>query len=90
MDVTIFPRKLSGSIAAIDSKYHTHRLLTALAMALFCDTDSKVHTLDTGNIFSGIAREIITDMSEDLSATIACLTALLTQKSPELYCGESG
>lgn len=90
MDVTIFPRKLSGSIAAIDSKSHAHRLLTALAMALFCDTDSKVHTLDTGNIFSGIAREIITDMSEDLSATIACLTALLTQKSPELYCGESG
>ena len=90
MDVTIFPRKLSGSIAAIDSKSHAHRLLTALAMALFCSADSNVYALNTGKKFSDISREIITDMSEDLSATMSCLTALLSQKSPELYCGESG
>lgn len=87
MNIKIFPGKLSGNIAAIDSKSHAHRLLIALAMAYLYDTSDQEFPVDA---YRDTACKIITDISEDLSATIGCLESLLTEDDPHLYCGESG
>ncbi|MBQ0078293.1 MAG: 3-phosphoshikimate 1-carboxyvinyltransferase, partial [Eubacterium sp.] len=74
MKVTITPTKLSGTIEAIPSKSHAHRVLIALRLA----------QLAGGNISLQIP-----SFNKDIEATKACLAALDTD-CPRLDCNESG
>ena len=58
MDITIQPRKIKGSIDAIASKSHAHRVLICAA---FADKPTQIY---------------LNEISQDISATIDCLTAL--------------
>lgn len=72
MQVKLSPRWLSGSLSAVQSKSHLHRLLIA-------------------NSLSGSQQNIkLGPLSDDITATIECLTALGTEEAPEIHCNESG
>lgn len=91
MDIIITPKKLNGTIRAVDSKSHAHRLLIAAAMAI-AGAD-----ISCARSFSDLADDMISDPSEDLTATAACMKTLLScsrsscpEDLPQFRCGESG
>ena len=76
MKIKITPQQLNGTIEAIPSKSHAHRLLIAQKLASL----------------QGCGQEIplvIPTFSEDIDATKGCL-AQLDQKHPCFDCRESG
>ena len=90
MDIIITPKKLNGTIRAVDSKSHAHRLLIAAAMAI-AGAD-----ISCAGSFSDLADDMISDPSEDLTATAACMKTLLSfprsscpEDLPQFRCGES-
>lgn len=89
MDIQITPRKLKGTIRAVDSKSHAHRLLIATAMAgaetAIAGTDipcAEMAAGDTAGLFSELSDGMINDPSEDLAATAACMKTLLSCMQP--------
>lgn len=76
MNITIDPRKLSGTIDAIPSKSHAHRLLIACKLAEL-----------QGRGIGGAAD--IPSFSDDIDATKNCLVQL-DKDMPFLDCRESG
>ncbi|MDO4392981.1 MAG: 3-phosphoshikimate 1-carboxyvinyltransferase [Bacillota bacterium] len=76
MKVTIFPQKLKGTIGAIPSKSHAHRILIA----------QKLAHIQSQGAESSVE---VPSFSKDIEATKACLKALDSEK-PHLNCGESG
>ena len=65
MNMKITPHRLSGELAAIDSKSHGHRLLIASVLSELCKAD--------GDIARGIDNIQITNPSLDMDATRNCL-----------------
>ena len=55
MDIIITPKKLNGTIRAVDSKSHAHRLLIAAAMAI-AGAD-----ISCAGSFSDLADDMISD-----------------------------
>ena len=76
MKMKITPRILSGTIEAMPSKSHAHRLLIARKLAELQGNPRK-------------DRVEIPAFSDDIEATIACLSQL-GKNTPYLECGESG
>ena len=76
MEIKITPRKLEGTIEAMPSKSHAHRLLIA----------RKLSELQGGALDGGIE---IPAFSDDIEATMACINQL-DKNTPYLECGESG
>ena len=76
MDIKITPRKLEGTIEAMPSKSHGHRLLIA----------RKLSELQGGALEGGIE---IPAFSDDIEATMACI-GQLDKHTPYLECRESG
>lgn len=74
MKVTITPHKLTGTIEAIPSKSHAHRVLIAQRLA---------------QLAGGSVSLQIPSFSKDIEATKACLAAL-DEDAPRLDCNESG
>lgn len=75
MEMKITPRILTGTIEAMPSKSHAHRLLLARKLAEM-----------QGNQCEGGVE--IPAFSDDIEATIACLSQL-DKNTPYLQCGES-
>lgn len=76
MKVKIIPKKLRGTIVAIPSKSHAHRVLIAQKLAQIQGAENAEN-------------EKISTFSEDIKATKICLYAL--EKSSTIFnCGESG
>ena len=76
MEIKITPRKLTGTIEAMPSKSHAHRLLIA----------RKLSELQGGALEGGIE---IPAFSDDIEATMACI-GQLDKNTPYLECRESG
>ena len=76
MEIKITPRKLEGTIEAMPSKSHAHRLLIA----------RKLSELQGGALEGGIE---IPPFSDDIEATMACISQL-DKNTPYLECRESG
>lgn len=76
MNVTITPRKLNGTIDAIPSKSHAHRVLIAQKLAQL-QGQRKTDSL------------VIPTFSDDIAATKNCLVQL-DKQMPYLDCKESG
>ena len=76
MEIKITPRKLEGTIEAMPSKSHAHRLLIA----------RKISELQGGALEGGVE---IPAFSDDIEATMACISQL-DKNTPYLECGESG
>ncbi len=76
MEIKITPRKLEGTIEAMPSKSHAHRLLIA----------RKLSELQGGALEGGVE---IPAFSDDIEATMACISQL-DKNTPYLECGESG
>lgn len=76
MDIKIIPRKLKGSIDALPSKSHAHRVLIAQKLAQLQSGEN--HTKHT-----------VPSFSADIDATKNCL-AQLNKEKPFLDCKESG
>ena len=76
MKMKITPRILSGTIEAMPSKSHAHRLLIARKLAELQGNPRK-------------DRVEIPAFSDDIEATIACLSQM-GKNTPYLECGESG
>lgn len=76
MNVKIIPAKLRGTISAMPSKSHAHRVLIALKLAQLQGTEKQ------DSLF-------IPDFSDDITATKSCL-AQLDKDRPYLDCRESG
>lgn len=76
MNVTITPRKLNGTIDAIPSKSHAHRVLIAQKLAQL-QGQRKTDSL------------VISTFSDDIAATKNCLVQL-DKQMPYLDCKESG
>lgn len=76
MNVIITPKKLNGTIAAIPSKSHAHRVLIAQKLAQI-QGQQKADSLE------------IPTFSQDIAATKHCL-AQLDIETPSLDCNESG
>lgn len=76
MKIKITPQQLNGTIEAIPSKSHAHRLLIAQKLASLqgCGQETPL---------------VIPTFSEDIDATKGCL-AQLDQKLPCFDCRESG
>lgn len=77
MEIRLIPRKLSGTIDAMPSKSHAHRLLIAQKLS------------QIQGFAAGEGQNVIPLFSDDISATAACLKQL-DKESPFLECGESG
>ena len=77
MDITIIPGKLAGRLRAPASKSHTHRILIAASMMVLAEGGD-------GDDFDVLADRIITDGSEDITATRRCLRALLDSRGNDL------
>jgi len=76
MEIKITPRKLEGTIEAMPSKSHAHRLLIA----------RKLSELQGEALEGGIE---IPPFSDDIEATMACISQL-DKNTPYLECRESG
>ena len=76
MEIKITPRKLEGTIEAMPSKSHAHRLLIA----------RKLSELQGSALEDGVE---IPAFSDDIEATMACINQL-DKNTPYLECGESG
>ena len=76
MEIKITPRKLEGTIEAMPSKSHAHRLLIA----------RKLSELQGSALEGGIE---IPPFSDDIEATMACIKQL-DKNTPYLECRESG
>ena len=76
MEIKITPRKLTGTIEAMPSKSHAHRLLIA----------RKLSELQGHELEGGVE---IPAFSDDIEATMACLRQL-DKNTPYLECKESG
>ncbi|MCQ2546922.1 MAG: 3-phosphoshikimate 1-carboxyvinyltransferase [Clostridia bacterium] len=76
MEIKFTPRKLEGSIKAMPSKSHAHRLLIA----------QKISQMQGQALEAGLE---IPAFSDDIEATMNCL-AQLDKNTPFLQCGESG
>ena len=76
MEIKILPRKLTGTIEAMPSKSHAHRLLIAKKLSQL-----QAHALEDGLE--------IPAFSDDIEATMGCLDQL-DKNAPFLDCRESG
>jgi len=76
MEIKITPRKLEGTIEAMPSKSHAHRLLIA----------RKLSELQGEALEGGIE---VPPFSDDIEATMACISQL-DKNTPYLECRESG
>ena len=76
MEIKITPRKLAGTIAAMPSKSHAHRILIARKLA----------EIQGGALTDGVE---IPAFSDDIEATLACI-GQLDKNTPYLECRESG
>ena len=76
MEIKITPRKLTGTIDAMPSKSHAHRILIA----------KKLAEIQGNPCEDGIE---IPPFSDDIEATMACLSQL-DKNTPYLECRESG
>ena len=76
MEIKITPRKLEGTIEAMPSKSHAHRLLIA----------RKLSELQGEALEGGVE---IPPFSDDIEATMACISQL-DKNTPYLECRESG
>ena len=76
MEIKITPRKLEGTIEAMPSKSHAHRLLIA----------RKLSELQGCTLEGGVD---IPAFSDDIEATMACISQL-DKNTPYLECRESG
>ena len=76
MEIKITPRKLTGTIEAMPSKSHAHRILIARKLA----------EIQGEALKDGVA---IPAFSDDIEATMACI-GQLDKNTPYLECGESG
>ncbi len=76
MEIKIVPRKLTGTIEAMPSKSHAHRILIA----------RKISELQGECLEGGVE---IPPFSDDIEATMACI-GQLDKHTPYLECGESG
>ena len=76
MEIKITPRKLEGTLEAMPSKSHAHRLLIA----------RKLSELQGEALEGGIE---IPPFSDDIEATMACISQL-DKNTPYLECRESG
>lgn len=76
MNIKIIPKKLHGTISAMPSKSHAHRVLIAQKLAQLQGTEKREPLF-------------IPDFSDDIKATKNCLTQLDKNK-PYLDCKESG
>ena len=79
MDIKITPKKLQGTLNAIPSKSHAHRVLIARSLAGFSGTCAQ-------------NPKEIPSFSIDISATKNCLASLFSDdnRTPVLDCRESG
>ncbi|MBQ9707949.1 MAG: 3-phosphoshikimate 1-carboxyvinyltransferase [Firmicutes bacterium] len=84
MNVTILPSKLNGTIEAIPSKSHAHRILIAQKLA---QLQGQEGSGACGG--SDFGRLKIPTFSVDIEATKSCLRAL-SDASPVMDCHESG
>lgn len=79
MDIKIIPRKLNGTINAMPSKSHAHRVLIARSLA---------------RLYGSAAEKAvdIPSFSSDITATKNCIYSLFSSKitTPVLNCQESG
>ena len=76
MEIKITPRKLTGTIEAMPSKSHAHRILIARKLA----------EIQGEALKDSVA---IPAFSDDIEATMACI-GQLDKNTPYLECGESG
>ena len=76
MEIKITPRKLTGTIEAMPSKSHAHRILIA----------RRLSELQGGALEGGVE---IPAFSDDIEATMACI-GQLDKNTPYLECRESG
>lgn len=89
MDITIQSAKLHGSIAAISSKSHAHRLLICAA---FADGETILICPETNRDIEATA-ECLQALGADIRRVDGCYRILPVQKAPEtavLNCCESG
>lgn len=89
MDITIFPRKLSGTVTAIPSKSQAHRLLICAA---FADRPTTLLCPDTNQDIEATAG-CLRALGADICRTDTCYTVKPTSQIPEtaeLNCCESG
>lgn len=89
MDITIFPKKLSGTVAAIPSKSQAHRLLICAA---FADRPTSLLCPDTSRDIEATA-DCLRALGSDICRTDSGYTVTPTvyvPKKAELNCCESG
>ena len=89
MDITIYPKKLSGSIDAIPSKSQAHRLLICAA---FSDTQTTLHCPSTNQDIEATA-DCLRAIGADIKRTEQGYVITPVQDIPEcalLNCRESG
>lgn len=89
MDITIYPRKLSGKISAIPSKSQAHRILICAA---FADAPSNIICAETNQDIEKTAG-CLRSLGADISKTQQGYTVHPIRSIPasaELDCGESG
>ena len=89
MDITIFPQKLKGRVAAIPSKSQAHRLLICAA---FADGPTKLICPDTNRDIEATA-DCLRALGANIHRTAEGYEVIPTQKLPDtaqLYCAESG
>lgn len=90
MRATITPTKLHGTIEAMPSKSHAHRLLIARKLAaLQAGQNAPAGGADAADGSGPAAGGGIPSFSADIEATKACLQAL-DDACPVMDCGESG
>jgi len=89
MDITIFPRKLSGKVTAIPSKSQAHRLLICAA---FADTPTTLLCPETNRDIEATA-ECLRALGASITRTAAGYFIIPQKQIPAdatLPCGESG
>lgn len=88
MKIKLIPRKLIGTIDAVPSKSHAHRILIAQKIAKIQAQSCEGFSEDAGKAEEKESREV-PSFSDDITASKACL-AQLDKHKPYLDCGESG
>ena len=89
MDITIYPRKLRGSLSIIPSKSQAHRILICAA---FADKPTQITCPDTNRDIEATA-QCLRELGAEIHHTESGYTVYPVVKLPEnavLPCGESG
>ena len=91
MDITILPSRLCGTVAAIPSKSHIHRVLICAALA---DKPTTLHVSGTSADIEATIR-CLTSLGADIhfeNKTALQITPIAygAASNPQLSCGESG